>query len=117
MQNSVTKDDCGLYTIHLDQVDSHSLKLVMQAIYQQEFQVRSPNHTNLDLNLHMCCCSDNLHVCWFQISEAVLGHLLMAASYLQIESIISACAQVGRGVPYSVVVYCTALVIWPKLSC
>jgi len=117
MQNSVTKDDCGLYTIHLDQVDSHSLKLVMQAIYQQHFQVRSPNHKNSDLSLHMCCCSDNIHVCCFQITEAVLEHLLMAASYLQIESIITACAHVGCGVPYNDVVYCTALFIWPKLSC
>jgi len=47
----------------------------------------------------------------------VLEHLLMAASYLQIESIITACAQVGCGVPYNDVVYCTALFIWPKLSC
>lgn len=46
MQNSVTKDDCGLYTVLLGQVDSHSLKLVMQAIYQQDFQVRSPIHTS-----------------------------------------------------------------------
>ncbi|KAA6427072.1 MAG: isoform A [Trebouxia sp. A1-2] len=67
MQNSGTKDDCGLYTIHLDQVDSHSLNLVMQAIYQQDFQV----------------------------TEAVLEQLLMAASYLQIESIITACAQLA----------------------
>jgi len=114
MQNSVTKDDCGLYTIHLDEVDSHSLKLVMQAIYQQDFQVRSPNHTPLYLYLHMCCCSDNIRVCCFQITEAVLEHLLMAASYLQIESIITACAQVGWGAPHSVVVYCTGFVIWPK---
>lgn len=117
MQNSGTKDDCGLYTIHLDQVDSHSLNLVMQAIYQQDFQVRSPNHTNPDLKMHICCCSDNVHVCCFQVTEAVLEQLLMAASYLQIESIITACAQVGHCVPYSVVVYCTALLIWPKLSC
>ena len=117
MQNSVTKDDCGLCTIHLDQVDSHSLKLVMQAIYQHHFQVRSPNCKNSDLNLHMCCCSDNIHVCCFQITEAVLEHLLMAASYLQVESIITACAQVRCGVPYSIAVYCTALIMWPKLSC
>ena len=61
----------------------------------------------------MCCCNDNIHVSCFQITQAVLEHLLMAASYLQIESIISACAQVDRDVPYSVVVYCTALVTWP----
>ncbi|DBA92825.1 hypothetical protein WJX77_008376 [Trebouxia sp. C0004] len=65
MHNSATKDDCGSYTIHLNQIDSHSLKLVMQAIYQQDFQ----------------------------ITEAVLEHLLMAASYLQIEAVITACAQ------------------------
>ncbi|KAL0054263.1 hypothetical protein WJX82_006341 [Trebouxia sp. C0006] len=82
MQNSVTKDDCGLYTIHLDQVDSHSLKLVMQAIYQQHFQ----------------------------ITEAVLEHLLMAASYLQIESIVTACAQFlfGKGC-------CSDLCIWTMM--
>ncbi|DBA66470.1 TPA: hypothetical protein ACH3X2_14338 [Trebouxia sp. C0005] len=82
MQNSGTKDDCGLYTIHLDQVDSHSLNLVMQAIYQQDFQV----------------------------TEAVLEQLLMAASYLQIESIITACAQflLGKGC-------CSDLCIWTMM--
>ena len=39
MLNSLSKDDHGLLTVHLHEVDSHSLKLVMQAIYQQEFQV------------------------------------------------------------------------------
>ena len=39
MLNSISQEGQGLSVVHLDEVDGHSLELVLEAIYQPEFQV------------------------------------------------------------------------------
>ena len=38
MLNSAVKDEQGIDTVQLDGVDGHSLELVLQAVYQEDFQ-------------------------------------------------------------------------------
>ena len=40
MLNSAIKDEQGTDTVQLDGVDGHSLDLVLQAVYQEDFQAR-----------------------------------------------------------------------------
>ncbi len=47
MLNSISQGHDGLYTIHLDEVDSQGLELVLQALYQQNFQVGHLSHCRL----------------------------------------------------------------------
>ena len=41
MLNSASKDDQGVYTVHLNEVNGYSLELILSAIYRLEFKVGS----------------------------------------------------------------------------
>lgn len=65
MLNSVSKHEDGKWTIELSEISGHSLQLLLQAVYQQDFQ----------------------------LTEERVEHLLPAAAYLQVEMVLLACTQ------------------------
>ena len=52
MSNNATKhDENGKLLVHLEEVDSHSLKLLLHAIYQSDFEVGHKTSANMLVHL------------------------------------------------------------------